>query len=116
MLAAAFTSRYHWSFIGDDRNFAIGDWQIAHVACHCGLPKTALKYAKSALETVQRHGWKDWLLASVFEGMARAHAISGNKAERDAWLAKAQDECDRIEEEDERRIIQEQIRTVPDCS
>lgn len=115
MLAAAFASRYHWSFIGDDRNFAIGDWQIAHVASYCGLPKTAHKYASSALAIVEKNGWRDWILASVYEGMARASAVGGNDVERGKWLEKAKRECALIAEEDERAIIEQQITTVPEC-
>ena len=77
LLATVFASRYHWEPIGNDENKIVGDWQIAHAASHLGLANVALTFATLALERAQAVGRTDWMLASCYEGMARAHAVLG---------------------------------------
>ena len=113
LLTAVFASRYHWESIGNDENKAIGDWQIAHAASHLGLAPVALRFATSALERTQAAGRDDWLLASCYEGMARAHAVSGDTSERDRYIALAHLVLATLEDPEDRELIESQINTIP---
>src|SRR4029079_5602722 len=82
MLALAFTSRYHWGWVGGDEEAMVGDWLIAHVASLGGLGDLALRYATTALDVCRSNGWTDWRLASMLEGMSRASAAIGDDPAR----------------------------------
>jgi hypothetical protein len=74
MLACALASRLHWSGIGDDENYAAGDWLVAHVASQLGYADLALDFAAAAYETALAADppVPAWLVASAQEGLARA--------------------------------------------
>jgi hypothetical protein len=113
MLAAAFASRLHWGPIGDASNHATGDWQIAHVLSLLGHGELAVRFAEKALRTVESAGIGDYLLASAFEGVARAYAAAGNQAERDRYVQLASQALDQIADPEDRKVIEEQLSTVP---
>lgn len=113
LLAAVFASRYHWEPIGNDENKAVGDWQIAHAASHLGLEPIAMRFATSALERTQAAGRDDWLLASCYEGVARAHAVAGNAEERDRYITLARWVLETVDDAEDRELIESQISTIP---
>jgi hypothetical protein len=113
LLTTVFASRYHWESIGNDENKAIGDWQISHAACHLGLASIAMRFSTSALERAQGAGRDDWLLASCYEGVARAHAVSGDSAERDRYIGLARAVLDTVDDAEDREHIESQINTIP---
>jgi hypothetical protein len=113
MLRTAFASRYHWEQVGGDEERAVGDWQIAHVASLLGLADLALRYATAALTRTQACGGTGWLLASALEGMARAHAVAGDRAERDRYMALARAALATEDDAEDRAIIESQLETIP---
>jgi hypothetical protein len=76
MLSIAHSSRYHWSLVGKACNFAIGDWQVSRVYSALNQPVLAVSFAETCLETCHKNNISGWLLASAYEGMARAHAAN----------------------------------------
>ncbi len=113
MLVTACAAYLHWDAIGTEENRAIADWQIAHVASLLGYGDLALAHATSALRRVNEAKLPGWLHASALEGMARAHAAAGNRAERDAYLHRATEATAQIADTTERDLISSQIATVP---
>lgn len=114
MIAAAFGSRYHWQLAGGPEQIAVGDWMIANVAARLGLADTALLFARAAVEAAEAHDeFADYVLASCYEGMARAQATAGNDAERDRYIELSKKALQRIEEDDDRQVIEDQLRSVP---
>ncbi|MGD1012001.1 MAG: hypothetical protein ABR925_05665 [Acidimicrobiales bacterium] len=113
MLAAAFASRCLWDLVGGDEPCAIGDWQIAHVASLLGYADLSLSRANSALQLVVADGWTDWRLASCYEGMARAEAAAGNRAERDRFAALAREVLAGLDDEEDRELIASQLASIP---
>jgi hypothetical protein len=113
LLAAAFGSRWHWGQVGSDEQWAVGDWFIGHVSARLGLGDVALRFSRRALERVEAMGGGDWLLASTYEGMARAHAAAGDKAERDAWFGRAIGALDDISDPEDRELIASQLASIP---
>jgi hypothetical protein len=113
MLMATFASRFHWEAVGTDENRVVGDWQIAHVASLIGMAPLAMRFARSALDRAVEQGFEGWRLASCHEGMARAHACVGNDAERDRHIKTARRLLDKVEDAEERRLVEAQLMTVP---
>ena len=113
MLLLACTSRFHWGIVGEDQNWMVGDWQIAHVASLLGLGDVAMRFAPSALDICRANDWDDWRLASALEGMARASAAVGDTAGRDRFAAEARRVLATIEDKDDRELIASQLASIP---
>jgi hypothetical protein len=115
LLAAAFTSRFHWGVVGGPSQWAVGDGQIARVAAALGLPELALRYARRSLAIVESEGWIDFHLASAHEVLARAHAAAGSATERAASIQRANDALARIDDPEDVRLLADQIGSVPEA-
>ena len=115
LLAMAFASRFHWGEAegAGDEQFAIGDWFIGHVAAHLGLGEVAMRFSARALARVTAMGVGGWLLASAYEGMARACAVTGDAAGRAEFYASAERALAEVEDDDEREVIEDQLRSIP---
>jgi hypothetical protein len=115
MLASALASRLHWQGIGDDENYAAGDWLVAHVASHLGYADLALDFAAAAHEraTTAQPEVPLWLVASTLEGLARAHAVAGHDDERDRYAAEARATLEKVDDAEDRELIASQLATVP---
>jgi hypothetical protein len=113
MLLATFASRHHWEAVGTDENRVVGDWQIAHVASLLGFGSLSLRFARAALDRAVEQGFEGWRLASCHEGMARAHACSGDVAERDRHIRAARRLLDNVDDPEERGLVESQLESVP---
>lgn len=116
LLLSAMTSRWHWGQIGGPEEIATGDWQVAHAASLVGLVDLALLFARRNLAVAESQRWDGWRLASAHEGMARAHAIAGDRAGRARHLAAAEDALATEPDAEESQIIADQLATVPPVS
>jgi hypothetical protein len=106
MLNLAHSSRYHWNLVGKASNFAIGDWQISRVYSTLNQPDLAIHFASTSLETCRKNNISGWLLASVYEGMARAYVANKDYRLAEEYLDKARQQL-RSEDVDE-----EDLKTV----
>ena len=114
MLHAAHASRYHWGEVGDAVNLARGEWQVSRVYAVLGRGEPALYHARRCLELSEANaGREDWDLGSAYEAMARASAVAGDQAARDTWRAKAEQELATIADEEDRRILEQDLATLP---
>jgi hypothetical protein len=110
MLHLAHASRYHWSFVGNAQNFAIGDWQISRVYAAINQPYLALNFAKSALEICEKDNLSG-VIISAYEGMARAYAVAKDQQSAESYIHKAREQLARLAVDDEdKKIYLEQIR------
>jgi hypothetical protein len=74
MLAAAFTQRYHWYAVGEPRNWAIADWQVARVATMLGYAELASRFGERSLEIATEHALDAFVVGFAHEAIARAAA------------------------------------------
>ena len=95
MLVTALASRWHWTQVGDVKQVATGDWQVAHVLSLQGKGTAAMPYALSVLDVAGTEGWDGRRLASAHEGVARACAAAGDAEQRAEHVAAAQAALDR---------------------
>jgi DNA-binding transcriptional MerR regulator len=114
MLHAAHASRYHWGEVGEAVNLARGEWQVSRVYAVLGRGEPALYHARRCVELNEANaGREDWDLGSAYEAMARASAVAGDQAARDTWRAKAEQELATIADEEDRRILEQDLATLP---
>ena len=110
MLHLAHASRYHWSYVGNAQNFAIGDWQISRVYAAINQPHLALNFAKPALDICEKDNLSE-VIISAYEGMARAYAVAKNRQSAKNYINKAREQLARSTADDEdKKIYSEQIR------
>ena len=113
MLMTTFASRYHWSRVGTPTNFARSEWQIARVYVVLGNPQEALSHARRCLEITEDAGLRDFDLAFAYEGMARALALSGQRAEATEFADRAAAAGKDIAEADDRQLLMADLATLP---
>lgn len=104
MLHLVHTARYHQSFVGTDRNFAIGDWQISRAYAALNQPRLALHFAKSCLERMERNDLSD-ILCTGYEAMARAYAVAEEFEHARDYIKRAREQLDKSNLDDEDRKI-----------
>ena len=113
MVNAAHASRYHWTGIGGPKEKAIGDWQISRVYAVLGHSEPAVHHARLCLASATQVDGEEWLLASAYEGLARAYAVAGDTAAASEWKAKAVARLAEVTDADDREIVQNDIDTLP---
>lgn len=113
MLHAAHASRYHWGEVGDAGNRAVGEWQCSRVYAVLGRGEPALHHARRCLAILEEAHITDWHVASAYEALARASAVAGDAGAAAEWKAKAQAAVARIEDADDREVIEQDLATLP---
>jgi hypothetical protein len=114
MIHTAHASRYHWSRVGTNANFARGEWLCSRVYATLGYGEAAARHAERCLALVQENGegFEDWDLAAAYEALARAHAVLGHDGEARRYAALAAEQAARIEDEEDREIIEKQVAAL----
>jgi len=110
MLHLAHTAQYHWSFIGTERNLAVGDWQISRVYAALNEPGLALSFAKSAVERMEKNELTD-ILCTGYEAMARAYAVGKEFPAAREYLQRAREQLTKsVKDQEDRKIYLDQIK------
>jgi DNA-binding transcriptional MerR regulator len=113
LVNAAHASRYLWTSIGAATNHAIGDWQISRVYATLGRAEPAVHHARRCLALAQDVEGETWLLASAYEGLARAYAVAGDRAAALEWKAKAVARLGEVADADDREIVERDLASLP---
>ena len=113
-LHMAYASRYHWSKIGTAVNAVRAEYMIARVYSAMKRGEPALFHAKRCLEIAQenKNSIEDWDLAFVYEVMARAHSVAGNKTECKRYYDLAQNAIKEIKNPEDKKICQGELDKV----
>lgn len=111
MIHAAHVSCYVWSQVGAPANGARGEWQCARVYATLGRAEPALWHARRCLELTEAggEGFEDWDLPGAQQAMTHAHLAAGEMEEARHWAELAREGAARIEDAEDREIIEGQI-------
>jgi hypothetical protein len=112
LLEVAFASRYHWRIEGGQKQASIADWMVSRCFAELGDGVMALRFVRSAMDLAPTDR-PAWMEASLFEGLARAHAANGDAVARDEAMAHAAHALAEEPDPEERGIIEAQLATVP---
>ena len=112
MLGAALGSYYHWTVVGDDKNRAIADWQVARVLVAVGEPDLAQQFADQSLRRAVDDNLGPFLVACGHEVLARVAGAKGDDEERDTHVARAEDLLSVIADEDERDVLRTDLESL----
>lgn len=112
----AHTARYHWSKVGTVVNAVRAEYMIARVYAHMKRGEPALFHANRGFaltkEAEKEEAWKDWDMPFIYEALARAHAVAGNKDECKKYKDLAQKSTDAVEGEEDKKICQGELDNV----
>lgn len=106
MLASAFAQRHHWYQVGEPRNLAIADWQVARVAAVLGYADLARRFAERSLDVVRRHDLGPFLEGFAHEALARAAAWVDDLETFTTHLEAAKALVPEIEDAQERELLE----------
>ncbi len=111
MIHAAHVSCYVWSNVGTLANVARGEWQCARVYATLGHAEPALWHGRRCLELAEAggEGFEDWDLPSARQGLAHAQLAAGKDQEARRWAELAREELARVEDAEDRELIESQI-------
>ncbi len=105
MLGAALASWHHWRQVGEPKNFAISDWQVARVLAVLGEPALARRYGEMSLHWASEHDLPPFYIAYAHEAIARAAHAAVDAADRDAHLALGRAAAAQVHGEDDRATV-----------
>lgn len=112
MLWAAMGSRFHWLQVGDQANFAVGDWQLSRVFSVLEDLHNARRYAASSLRRCHQYNLGPFLRAYAHEALARVAALADDPYERDRNRDDARALADQIEDETDRKQLLEDLASI----
>ena len=112
MIHAAHASRFHWGEVGTPMNLERGEWQISRVYSVLKRSGPALYHAKRCLEICKENEIGDFDIAFAYEGMARAYAIGGQKAECKKYAELAKKAGEQIKEKGDRDYFMGELKTI----
>jgi len=111
MISLAHASRYHWSQVGDEQNFAVGEWMLSRIYAVLGQEVPAVHHGRRGLEICDRVDIGVFYRAYAHEALARAHALRDpDKARR--HLLEARKLAETIPEAENRKAILDDLATV----
>lgn len=112
MLGSAFGSMYHWSIVGDEKNFAVSDWQVARVLATVGETGLAQQFADQALRRAVDGNLGPFLIGCGHEVLARVAAAEGDEDAKQNHLARADDILSIIEDQEERDVLRADLDSL----
>ena len=113
MVHAAHASRYHWGEVGGPEQVAIGEWQCSRVYATLGRAEPALHHARRCLAVATGSDVPTWLVASAYEGLARALLVAGSAAEAASAAAAAREVLSTVSDPEDRGVVEADLATLP---
>jgi tetratricopeptide (TPR) repeat protein len=111
----AHASLAHWRAAGTAVRHQRGEWLLARTYSVLGRPREALEHAYRCAEILQGNlsEMEDFDFAFVYEAVARAHAVAGERAEAERFLQKAREAGEKIAEQEDRETFFKELQSEP---
>jgi hypothetical protein len=115
LVHCAHASAYHWMHVGTPANRARSEWQCSRMYTVLGHAEPALHHARRCLEICETSpdALEDWDLPFAHEALARAHGLAGGKAEARRHEERARELGERVEDSEDRRLLEADLATLP---
>jgi hypothetical protein len=109
----AHASRWHWGHFGKPENLVRGEWQVSRVYAVLGWAEPALYHARRGLEVARANGIGDFDRAYAYEAVARAYALAGDAAQRDAHVELGRKAAEDIKVPRDREFFLKELDAIP---
>lgn len=113
MVNAAYAAAFHWSKVGTPVNDARAAHLLSSVHSTIGNGAEALRQARIYLEFCENNDHEDWEFAFAHAAMAHAGAVLGDKTLHRLHYQAAEEEGNKISEDEEKRIFFSEFARVP---
>jgi hypothetical protein len=115
MLHAAHACIYHWGVAGTAVHQQRGEWLISRVHILLGHANEALRHAERCFELTESNKslMQDFDIAYALEGMARAHAMIGDRKAAEEFMALARQAGRAIANAEDRSIFMGDFENAP---
>ena len=112
MILLAHASLWHWTQREDctDKNLSIGYWQLSRIYALAGRADSALRYGQLCLDVSQNE--QPFYCGYAHEALARAESLAGNRERTAAHLEQARQFVQRVESEDEKKMLLDDLETI----
>jgi hypothetical protein len=111
MIHCAHASRMHWELVGNVRNRAVGEWQVARVYSTLRFPQSALYHATECLAIAEQTGMEGFLRGCAHEAMARALSLADKQAAA-IHHKMARDILPTISDPEDREILRSDLASI----
>lgn len=107
MVDYAHASLAHWRTAGGVKHHQRGEWLLARVYSVLGEGTIAVRHALRCLALLEgnKDEMADFDFAFAYEAVARAYAVSGQKANAQKYIEMAQKAGEAIKDDEDRRIF-----------
>lgn len=114
MLRLSLASTWHWTQRQDCKpaNLSVGYWQTARIYAVLGQAENARRYGQLCLAASQTRGVLPFYLAYAYEALARAEAVAGNGAGMRAYLEKARQVAEQLNDPESKRQLLADLGTI----
>lgn len=112
MIHMAHASRYHWGEIGTPLEWSRGEWQISRVYALAKMGESALYHGNHALKYCLDNAIDDFDLAFAYETIARAYSVLKDNAQKQAFIDKAREASDSIEQQEDKDYFLSELATI----
>lgn len=112
MVHAAHASRYHWGRVGTPLNLERGEWQVSRVYTTLVRAEPALYHTRRCLDICQADAIDDSDIAFAHEAVARAYAVTGDRAQAERYLALGRAALAGIKEDGDREYARSQLDSM----
>ena len=111
MIHCAHASLMHWELVGNAKNHAVGEWQIARVYSVLRFPQSALYHATRCLAITEQAAMQGFPLGCAHEGMARALALTDKQAAA-IHYKKAMEILPSVEDAEDAEILRSDLASI----
>lgn len=109
MLASTFSQRHNWYRVGNARNWAIADWQVARVATVLGYADLARRFGERSLELAVENDLGPFVTGFAHEAIARAAASVDDLETFTEHLELARAALADIEDDEDRDLLESDL-------
>ena len=111
LIALGHASLWHWTQRADcsAKNLSIAHWLLSRIYAVVGDAVQAQRYAASCLRISESGGVAPLFLGFAYEALARAAQLARDRAGADGFLKQARELASKVEDEDDRKRLQDDL-------
>jgi len=114
MLRLALASHWHWTQRKDygPVNASVAYWQVSRVFSLLGQAENARRFGQRSLEVIEDKDAPPFYTGYAYEALARAEAVAGDEESMKAYLDKARQAADQIDDDESKSWILSDLDTI----
>jgi hypothetical protein len=114
MIRLSLASHWHWTQREDyaKTNESIAYWQTSRIYAMLGHGETARHYGQLCLKASQDEDIPPFALGYAHEALARAEMVLGDRKKMEAYLSKARQAAEAIQDAETRKMLDDDLKTI----